>query len=386
MKIPLVYNLRSVVRRPVPSAMTALGVALVVGVFIAMMALANGFRMALVTTGSPDNVVVLRKGADSELSSGITRDAANIIAALPEIATGPGGRPLVSPEVFVPVNLTPVSGGDDQLVVVRGVTAQAFDVRRNVRIVEGSRFAPGRDEVIIGTAIATRLAHSAVGDTIHFGGRGWRVAGHFSSGGSAFESEIWGENDQLMPVLRGQVYQVVAFRLRAPALFDEAKATIENDPRLQLGARRESEFYAAQSLALRTVLSFLAVFITAIMAVGAIFGAVNTMYAAVASRTGEIAVLLTLGFRPRNVLASFLAEAITIALIGGLLGCLVAIPINGIVTSTTNWSSFSVLAFHFLVTPRMLVEGVLFAVVMGLLGGYFPARRASRMPVVQAIR
>jgi putative ABC transport system permease protein len=386
MKIPFVYNVRSVLRRPVPSAMTALGVALVVGVFIAMLALANGFRMALVKTGSPDNVLVLRKGADSELASGVTRDAANIIAALPEIATGPAGQPLVSPEVFVPVSLASASGGGDQLVVARGVTMQAFDVRHNVRIVAGRRFAPGRDEVIIGSAIAPQLAHSAVGDTIHFGGRGWLVAGHFSAGGSAFESEIWGENEQLMPVLRGQVFQVVAFRLRSPALFDQARTTLENDPRLQVDARRESEFYAAQSVALRTILDFLAVFITAIMAIGATFGAVNTMYAAVASRTPEIGVLLTLGFKPRSVLASFLAEAVVIALVGGLLGCLVAIPINGIVTSTTNWSSMSMLAFHFLVTPRILVEGVLFSVAMGLLGGYFPARRASRMPVVQAIR
>lgn len=386
MKIPFVYNLRSALRRPVSSAMTALGVAFVVGVFIAMLALANGFRMALVTTGSPDNVIVLRKGADSELASGISRDAANVIAALPEIAAEPDGRPLVSPEVFVPVNLASTSGGEDQLVVARGVTMQAFDVRHNVRIVAGRRFAPGRDEVIIGTAIASRLAHSAVGDSIHFGGRGWLVAGHFSAGGSAFESEIWGENDQLMPVLRGQVFQVVAFRLKSPALFDQAKAALENDPRLQVDARRESEFYASQSLALRMILNFLAVFITAIMAIGAVFGAVNTMYAAVASRTGEIGVLLTLGFRPRSILASFLAEAVVISLVGGLLGCLVAIPINGVVTSTTNWSSFSMIAFHFLVTPPILVAGVLFSVAMGLVGGYFPARRASRMPVVQAIR
>ena len=386
MKIPLIYNIRSLLRRPVSSAMTALGVALVVGVFIAMLALANGFKMALVRTGSPDNVLVLRKGADSELSSGIGRDNAAIIAALPEIATGADGRPLVSPEVFVPVNLAAAGGGGDRLVVARGVTTQAFEVRHNVRIVAGRRFAPGRDEVVLGTAIASLLAHSAVGDTIHFGGRGWMVAGHFSSGGSAFESEVWGENEQLMPVLRGQVYQVVAFRLANPALFDQTRRTLEDDPRLQVDAHRESEFYAAQSSVLRIILNFLAVFITGIMAIGAVFGAVNTMYAAVASRTDEIAVLLTLGFPPRSVLASFLAEAAFLALVGGLLGCLVALPINGIVTSTTNWSSFSQLAFQFMVTPGILVRGVLFSLVMGVLGGFFPARRAARIPVVEAIR
>ncbi len=386
MRIPLIYNVRSLARRPVSSAMTAIGVALVVGVFIAMLALANGFKMALVRTGSPDNVIVLRKGADSELSSGISRDNAAIIAALPQIATASDGAPLVSPEVFVPTNLASAGGGDAQLVVTRGVTTRAFEVRHGIRITAGRCFVPGRDEVIIGTAIAPKLAHSAVGDTIHMAGRGWLVAGHFSAGGSAFESEIWGENDQLMPVLRGQVYQVVAFRLKDPSQFDAAKQALENDPRLQVDAHRESEFYASQSLVLRQILNFLAVFITGIMAIGAVFGAVNTMYAAVASRTSEIAVLLTLGFKPRSILASFLTEATFLALVGGLLGCLVAIPINGIVTSTTNWSSFSMIAFSFMVTPQILISGVVFSLVMGVLGGYFPARRASRMPVVQAIR
>jgi ABC-type lipoprotein release transport system permease subunit len=386
MKIPLVYNVRSLARRPVSSVMTAIGVALVVGVFIAMLALANGFKVALVRTGAPDNVIVLRKGADSELSSGISRDNAAIIGALPEIAAASDGQPLVSPEVFVPTNLAAASGGDAQLVVTRGVTTRAFEVRRSVRISEGRSFIPGRDEIIIGSAIAPRLAHSAVGDTIQLAGRGWLVAGHFSAGGSAFESEIWGENEQLMPVLRGQVYQVVAIRLKSPALFDAVKQKLEKDPRLQVDARRESEFYASQSIVLRQILNFLAVFVTSIMAVGAVFGAVNTMYAAVASRTSEIAVLLTLGFRPRSVLASFLAEATFLAFVGGLLGCLVALPINGIVTSTTNWSSFSMIAFQFRVTPGILLSGVIFSLVMGVVGGFFPARRASRLPVVQAIR
>lgn len=385
MKIPIIYNIRSLMRRPMSSAMTIVGVALVVAVFIAMLALANGFHMALVRTGSPDNVLVLRKGADSELASGIGRDNAAIIAALPQIATGADRRRLVSPEMFVPMSLDAVAGGD-RLVVTRGVSAQAFEVRQNVRIVAGRRFSPGRDEVIIGSTIAPSLKNGAVGDTIHFGGRGWLVAGHFSSGGSAFESEIWGENEQLMPVLRGEFYQVIVLRLTSAALFDDAKRVLEADPRLQVDAHRESDFYSSQNGVLRIILNFLAVFITGIMAIGAVFGAVNTMYAAVASRTSEIAVLLTLGFKPRSVLASFLTEATFLALVGGLLGCLVALPINGIVTSTTNWSSFSMIAFSFLVTPKILLQGMIFAVVMGVVGGYFPARRAARMPVVQAIR
>lgn len=386
MTIPLIYNVRSLLRRPVSSVMTALGIALVVAVFIAMLALANGFRMAMVRTGSPDNVLVLRKGADAELASGITRANAAIIAALPQIAIGSDGRPLASPELFVPMSLDAATGGGDRLVVARGVSAQAFEVRQNVRIVEGRRFEPGRDEIIIGVAMAPRLAHSAVGDTIRFGGRGWLVAGHFSSGGSAFESEIWGGNEQLMPVMRGEIFQVVVVRLANAALFGDVERVLEADPRLQVDAHRESAFYAAQNGILRIILNFLAVFITSIMAIGAVFGAVNTMYAAVASRTSEIAVLLTLGFKPRHVLASFLMEATFLALVGGLIGCLVALPINGIVTSTTNWSSMSMIAFSFLVSPKILLEGMIFSLVMGVVGGYFPARRAARMPVVQAIR
>ena len=386
MALPLSYNVRNVMQRPVSTLTTAVGVGLTIAIFIGALSLAAGLRAALVRTGSPDNVLVIRKGADSELSSGISRATAEILAALPQIATGSDGRPLASPEMFVPMNLDAATGGGDRLVVARGVSAQAFEVRNNVRIVAGRRFAQGRDEVIIGSAMAPRLAHSAVGDTIHFGGRGWLVAGHFSSGGSAFESEIWGLNEQLMPVLRGEFYQVIVLRLKSADLFGDVKRVIENDPRLQLDAHRESVFYSSQNTVLRVILNFLAVFITGIMAIGAVFGAVNTMYAAVASRTGEIAVLLTLGFKPRSVLASFLTEATFLALVGGLLGCLVALPINGIVTSTTNWSSFSMIAFSFLVTPRILLEGMLFSLVMGVVGGYFPARRAARMPVVQAIR
>jgi ABC-type lipoprotein release transport system permease subunit len=212
------------------------------------------------------------------------------------------------------------------------------------------------------------------------------VVCHFAAGGSAFESEIWGENEQFMPVFRGEVFQVVSFRLRDPAGFDEAKRALEADQRLTVDVHRETDFYAAQSAILGSILEILAMLITSIMAIGAVFGAVNTMYAAVASRGPEIAVLLTLGFHPRSVLASFLAESAIIALAGGVLGCLLALPINGVVTSTTNWASFSEVAFSFRVTPRLLLAGVIFAVVMGVVGGFFPARRAARLPVVQALR
>jgi ABC-type lipoprotein release transport system permease subunit len=388
MKIPILYNARSVLRRPVSTALTALGIGLVVAVFIAMLALANGFRAALTRTGSDANALVLRRGADAELSSGLDRESADIIAASPHIAPGPDGRPLVSPEVYVLVPL-PRLGMDSNAianVVVRGVSAAAWAVRPNLQVVEGRRPESGRAEVCVGRKIAPRFPHTGVGETLRFGGRDWTVVCHFSAGGSAFESEIWGENEQFMPVFRGEVFQSIIFRLRDPAAFDEAKRALESDKRLTVDVHRESAFYAEQSQLLGRIIEILAVLVTGIMAVGAVFGAVNTMYAAVASRTPEIAVLLTIGFHPRSVLASFLAESALIAAVGGVIGGLLALPMNGVVTSTTNWASFSEIAFSFRVTPGLLAAGFLFAVVMGILGGFFPARRAARLPVVQALR
>jgi putative ABC transport system permease protein len=385
MRIPLVYNLRSIAQRPVSTAMTALGVTLVVAVFVAMLALANGFRATLVRTGSPGNVIVLRRGASSEMESGIGRENARLIAADPRIAADGAGHPLVSLEVFVVVNIPRAVGEGVNNVVARGVNEEAFAVR-NIHLLAGRKYASGRSEIIIGKKIVPRFAHTAIGDTLRFAGRDWAVVGHFEAGGSALESEIWGENEQFMPVFRGQVFQSVIFRLRDPAAFEDVKRALEGDQRLEVLAQRESAFYAGQSTILTQILTSLAVMITSIMAVGAVFGAVNTMYAAVSSRTPEIAVLLTLGFAPRSVLASFLAESAVIALLGGVAGGLLALPINGIVTSTTNWNSFSEVAFAFRVTPGLLVGGLIFSVVMGLVGGFFPAWRAARLQVVQALR
>lgn len=388
MKIPFVYNYRSVMQRPVSTALTALGIGLVVAVFVAMLALANGFIAALVKTGSYDNVLLLRRGADSELSSGIPRDAISIISASPHIASGADGRPLVSPETYIVLNILR-SGGDAfsvANVVARGVSAKAFDVRRNINIIEGRRFASGQSEICVGSKLAGRFANVAVGDVLRFSNRDWKVVCRFTADGSSFESEIWGENEQFQNVFRGEGFQDVAFRLKDPGGFEEAKRSFLADQRLQVDAHRESEFYASQSQLLGNILRVLAIIITSIMAIGAVFGAVNTMYASVSSRTPEIAVLLTLGFQPRSVLASFLAESALIALLGGIIGCLLALPINGVVTSTTNWASFSEIAFAFRVTPALLIAGVVFAVVMGIVGGFFPARRASKLPVIQALR
>jgi len=385
-KIPIIYNIRSLRQRPISTLTTALGMAVVVAVFVAMNAMANGFRSALVSTGSAENVLLLRKGAGAEMNSGLGRSVASIVSGLPFVAQNASGQPMVSPETFVVVPMERAAGGGMANVVVRGVSERALEVRKNVQIVEGRSFRSGAREVIVGTSYAKRFPNAGVGQTVRFAEQDWTIVGHFSAGGSSFESEIWGENEQFMPVFRGQVFQSITFRMKDPAAFDGVKESLEADARLVVDAERELTFYENQSSGVATMLSFIAVFIASIMAVGAVFGAVNTMYAAVASRAPEIGVLLTLGFQPRSVMSSFLLESVFIALVGGAIGCLLALPINGLVTSTTNWASFSEIAFAFRVTPGLLLNGMLFALAMGFFGGLLPARRAAKQQVVDALR
>lgn len=386
MSIPVVYNLRSLRQRPVATLTTALGMGLVVGVFVAMMALANGFRATLAGTGSDDNVLLLRKGADAEMYSGISRQDASTVAGMPFVARGTDGRPLVSAETFVVIPLYRTGGRGLANAVARGVGLAAFDVHRDVRIVEGRAFRSGRREVVVGRTFAKRFPDSGVGSLLHFAGQDWTVVGHFTAGGSAFESEIWGEAEQFMPVFRGEVFQVVTFRMADPGAFAGIEENLEKDARLYVDAFRERDFYASQGTLLNQMLRFVAVFLSGIMAVGAVFGAINTMYAAVSSRAPEIGVLLCLGFKPRSVLASFLLEAVLISILGGVLGCLFVLPVNGMVTSTTNWNSFSEVAFAFRITPPLLMAGMVFSVLMGLVGGYLPARHAARQHVADALR
>jgi len=387
MKIPLIYNWRSLLGRPVSTAFTAAGIGLVVAVFIGMLALANGFATALSSTGSDENVLVMRKGADAELSSSIDRGSASVIAAAPHVARDANGAPLVSPEVYIVIPFGRAADTSQKAnVVLRGISEQVWNVRKNLVVTEGRHPATGKNEVCVGQKLVGRFPNTRVGEAMTIAGRPWEVVCHFTAAGSSFESEVWGMNEQVMPVMRGEVFQSVTFRLADPGAFAEAKRSLEDNRQIGVDVHRESEFYSQQSELLGKILKTLAFLITSIMAVGAVFGAVNTMYAAVASRSSEIAVLLTLGFRPRSILASFLAESALIALVGGVIGCLLALPVNGIVASTTNWASFSEIAFAFRVTPGLLLSGVIFGLVMGLVGGFFPARRAAKMAVVQALR
>ncbi len=387
MALPLSYNVRNLFQRPVSTATTAVGVALIVVIFVGALALASGFERSLRSSGDPRDVICVRKGADSEMSSGVTRASASIIAALPDVATGPDGRPISSPEVFVVANKPRLGQPGYSNVGVRGIDpAAAFALRPGVRIVHGRMFAPGTAEIIVGEKVAPRFAGCEVGDKVRFGQRDFTVVGHFSANGASFESEIWGDNAVLMPVFRGDVFQCVAFRMKDPARFAALKKQIEADPRRGVDVYREPDWYARQSELLANLIRVLGTFITLVMGVGAIFGAMNTMFAAVGARTREIATLLVLGFSPFAIMASFLAESVLIALLGGALGCLLALPMNGIVTSTTNFMTFGESAFAFHVGPAELLAGLIFAAALGVVGGFLPSLQAARQPIARTLR
>ncbi len=386
MKIPFVYSLRSLARRPTTTGSTMVGIALVVLTFVYMLALANGFRQVLISTGRSDNVTILRAGTDSELMSVVEMPDAAILKAMPDVARTADGRPLATADVYVVVSRDRKGGGGRAQVPVRGVDPIAFQVRDNVRIVAGRNFQPGRPEVIVGQNLANRVAGLEIGRGIRFGQEDFTIVGHFTDDGSEFESEIWGENQQLMGVFRGRIYESLTFRLADPARFDQVKRALKADPRFDFDVYRESDFFVGQSENVTSILRFLAYFVTAIMAIGAIFGAVNTMDALVAYRTREIALLLTLGFRPRSIMVSFLGEALALALLGGVIGVLLALPVNGIHTSTTNMQSMAEVVFQIRISPRIVAQGLAFAAVMGLLGGFLPARRASKQTIAVALR
>src|SRR5512146_111482 len=303
-----------------------------------------------------------------------------------DVARTADGRSLATGDVYVVVARERRGGGGQAHVPVRGVDPIAFQVRDNVRVVAGRAFQPGRPEIIVGRNLAGPIGRPDIGRTMRFGQQDFTIVGQFTDDGSEFESEIWGENQQLMAVFRGDIYESLTFRLADPARFDEVRRLIRADPRFNFDVYRESDFFAGQSEGVTGVLRFLAFFVTAIMAIGAIFGAVNTMDALVGYRTREIALLLTLGFRPRSILASFLGESLLLALVGGIVGVLLALPINGIHTSTTNMQSMAEVVFQVRISPRIVAEGLAFAAVMGLLGGFLPARRASKQVIAVALR
>lgn len=385
MTLPLVYNARNIAARRVGTALTAFGIGLVIFVFIWFLALANGFRKTLVSTGRPDNVMVVRKGALSEIQSYLSRETVSIIRGLPAVATGEGDRPIASAELVTIANIKRKDGGAGN-VTIRGISPEGFALRPDAKVVEGRLPQPGLTEVIVGRSLARRFGNMPVGGEVLIGKSPWKIVGMFEAGGRAFESELWGDAEVLLSTFQRDAFQSITFRLRDPS---QAKAVIDeldNDPRLQVEAHDEVTYYSQQSGMLGALISSLGTFIAVVMSVGAIFGALNTMFAAVDQRTREIGTLLAIGFSPFSIYVSFVVESLLIALLGGVLGILLALPFNGISTGTTNWTSFSELAFQFQISPPIMVSGLIFAAVLGVLGGFLPAWRAARQPVATALR
>jgi ABC-type lipoprotein release transport system permease subunit len=387
MAIPFVYNVRNVVQRPVATAATAIGIGLTVAVLLAALALAEGFRSTLRSAGSPDKVLVLSSGADSEVMSGFPRSAGDILRANPHVASGPGGRAEATLEMVATTNLPRIGQKGSSNIRVRGIDVATVAVRAEPVMVAGRMFTPGTDEIVVGRGIATRFEHCAVGDQIRIQRQMLTVVGLFATGGSSYESEIWGDANVLQPLFHRQGgYQVALMRMKDPSTFAAFKKELESDPRLGVDVQREDLYYAEQSQGVAILVTVLGGFITVIMAVGALFGAANTMFAAVSGRTREIATLLVLGFSPFAVMLSFVVESVFIALIGGVLGCVIALPINGITTSTTNFQSFSEVAFQFKVTPALMLAALVFAAILGVMGGFFPALRAANQPIARTLR
>ena len=386
MAIPLNYNLNSLRVRWSSTVVAVLGIAGTVGVFVAMLALAKGFKTTLVSSGSPTNALLLRGGATSEMSSAISLEQERIIEDAPGVARDSSG-PLVSPEVVVIAPFPLKSNGAEANVQVRGVSPKALAVR-NIKIVSGRFFRPGLDELVVGRNVPGTYAGFTLGSTVKFGGGTWRVVGVFDAGGSAFDSEVWADATVLNGVYKrpSNNFQSVTVRLTSPEAFQHFKDTLTSDPRLTLDVEREIEYYDKQSQALTRLITVLGTLVALVMGVGAVFGALNTMYSAVAERSREIATMRALGFGAGSVVTSFVFEALCIAFVGGVVGCIGVLPLNGMTTGAMNWQTFSHLAFAFRVTPPLLVGGIIFALIMGVAGGVPPAVRAARARIAVALR
>lgn len=387
MKIPLRYTLRNFSKRRLTTAITVTGIALVVFVFTAVLMMAYGVQKTLVTTGSPDNIKISRKSAQGEISSIIPGDIHNVILTLPQIAHTPDGKPVESGEPVVVINLNKVTGGLSN-VTVRGVSPMAFQLRPQVKLVEGRMYNEGARELIVGSSIARRFLGARIGDQVKFAGDEWTIVGRFDAGGSGFDSELWGDATQLLLAFhRGNTVSTVTVRLNRPEDFESFKKEFDADRRLQeFEPERENSYYARQSEAMSMFIRILGIFVTVIFSIGATIGAMITMYAAVANRTVEVGTLRALGFRRRSVMGAFLAESISLSILGGVLGILLASLLGFFKISTLNFGTFAELEFSFSLSPAIVTSSLIFAVCMGLIGGFLPSVRAARLNIVNALR
>lgn len=386
MKIPVSYSFRNLWTRRLTTVFTASGMALVVFVFASILMLSEGLKKTLVTTGSYNNVVVIRKGAGSEVQSGIDRYPASIVEIQPEIAIGPGGQRLLAKELVVLINLQKRGSTKPGQVVIRGITGNSLILRPQVKLVKGRLPRPGSSELMAGLSIAKRFQGAGFGETLRFSMRDWNIVGVFDAGNTGFTSEIWGDVDQLMQSFRRPVYSSIIFQLGNSPEFGKVKERLENDPRLTLEAKRETKYYADQSEMMAKFLRILGMSLTLIFSIGAIIGAMITMYSSVANRVSEIGTLRAIGFQRRNILYSFMMEAMLLGLVGGCVGLFFASFLQLFTISTLNFQTFSELAFSFTLTFEIAWKSLFFSLIMGLAGGVLPAFRAARMNIVEALR
>lgn len=381
----LSYIARNLWTRRVTTLLTAGGMALVIYTFATVLMMSEGIRATLVATGQPNNVIVLRKGAGAEINSAIDRAAAEVLATLPGLARSADGQPLLSRETVV-LNSLPKRSGKPSNLSMRGTSAAGVALRPQVRLVAGRMFRPGAAEVVVGRAVVEGFQGAELGGLLRFGGREWRVVGVFDGGRTAFDSEIWGDADLMMQSFRRNAYSVLVFRLNDPQGLAAVQQRMANDPRLQVEAKAEIRFYEEQSEALATFIGILGTALSIIFSIGAVVGAMITMFAAVAQRVGEIGTLRALGFRRSTVLWAFLLESLLLSLVGGLLGLAGASLMQTVSISTTNFQTFAELAFQFRLTPTIALQTLVFALLMGLVGGFIPAWRAAQLKIVDCLR
>jgi putative ABC transport system permease protein len=380
-------NLRNLPSRLGTSLVAVIGIGGVVAVLVSLLSMGEGFRAALDLSGRDDVAMILRGGSTDELSSSITREEFNVIALAPGIARDARG-PIVSGELYTIVDLPMRSTGTAANVPFRGVGDRAMELRPGFRIVAGRMFVPGRDEVIVGRGVFAQFGEVDLGREVKWGSQSWRVVGVFEAGGSVSESEVWTDAVVLRGVYRrGNTLQIVRAQLESPAAIERVKASLEQDPRVNVTVRSERAFYADQSRILLALIKYVGSTLAVLMGIGAVFAALNTMYSAVSSRTREIATLRALGFGAGPVVTSVLLESAVLGLAGGSVGgLLVYLVLNGYQASTLNWGSFSQLTFAFTVTPSLLVTGLGYSLILGLVGGLLPGIRAARMPVTTGLR
>jgi putative ABC transport system permease protein len=387
MAIPVVYNFRSVKARWTSAIVAVLGIAGTVGVFIAMLSLARGFRATLVSSGSYDNALILRAGSTSEMTGAVPLESSKILQDAPGVARTAAG-PLITTEAVLVAPIPLVSTGTDANVQIRGVSPNVLSIRNNLKIVQGRMFQAGLAEVIVGRNATNSYKGLTLGSTLNMGDEHWKVVGVFDAGGSAFDSEVWCDAHLLNGAFKRpeDSYQSVTVHLATPASFEQFKDFVTADPRLNVDVTREIDYYAKQSTRMTQLITILGGLVASGMAIGAIFGALNTMYSAVAERGREIATMRALGFGAAAVVFSFLIEALLISFVGGALGAVAVLPLNGLTTGAMNWQTFSHMEFAFQITPILLLSGLIFALVMGVLGGLPPAVRAAQRPVATALR